>query len=95
MRQMFFQLFHFLKCNVLGLSIFQQTPNIEHIVQVGLDLNQQLLALCVLRLLLRNKKSEFDISSGGVSVKTLLCNLIFPENTFFSLPPEIPQGPTW
>lgn len=40
------QLLHVLQHSVLGLSVFQQHAHIKDIVQVGLDLHLQLVALC-------------------------------------------------
>ncbi len=48
MRQMFFQLIHFLQGHILCFSILQQTSNIKHIIQVSLDLHRQLITLRVL-----------------------------------------------
>lgn len=48
MRQMVFQLLHFLQGHILCFSVLQQTSNIKHIIQVSLDLHRQLITLCVL-----------------------------------------------
>lgn len=47
MGQVILQFFHLFQGRVLGLSIFQQTTHVKHVVQVGLDLHRQLVALCV------------------------------------------------
>lgn len=47
MGHMLLQFFHLLQGHILGLGILQQTPHVEHIVQVRLDLHLQLLALCM------------------------------------------------
>lgn len=51
MRNVFFQLFHSLQGRILGFSIFQQSPHIEHVVQVSLNLHLELVALRVLQFL--------------------------------------------
>lgn len=44
---MLLQLLHLLQRHILGLGVLQQPPHIKDVVQVGLDLHQQLLALRV------------------------------------------------
>jgi hypothetical protein len=46
--QVFLQLLHLLQSHVLGLRVLQQAAHIKHIVQVGLNLDRQLVTLCVL-----------------------------------------------
>jgi len=57
MRNVFFQLFDPLQGRILGLSIFQQSSHIEHVVQVSLNLHLELVALRVLQFL-RTKTQE-------------------------------------
>lgn len=51
MRDVFFQFFHPLQGCVLGFSIFQESSDIKHIVQVSLNLYLQLVTLSVFQLL--------------------------------------------
>lgn len=51
MRDVFFQFFHPLQGCILGFSIFQESSDIKHIVQVSLNLYLQLVTLSVFQLL--------------------------------------------
>lgn len=59
MRQLVLQFLHFLQSNVLGLCVLQQSSNIEHVVQVGLDLHRQLVTLCVLGFLTGQRAQDY------------------------------------
>lgn len=48
MRHVLLQLLHALQGSVFGLGILQKSSDIKHIIQVCLDLNLQLITLCVL-----------------------------------------------
>ena len=48
MRHVLLQLLHALQGSVFGLGILQKGSNIKHIIQVRLDLDLQLITLCVL-----------------------------------------------
>lgn len=51
MRHVLLQLLHSLQGSVFGLGVLQKGPHVKHVVQVGLDLHLQLVALCVLQFL--------------------------------------------
>lgn len=57
MRHALLQLLHSFQRCILCFSVLQQSPHIEHIIQVSLDLHLQFIALGVLQLLLRGQKN--------------------------------------
>lgn len=59
MRQMVLQFLHFLQSHILSLCVLQKSSHVEHVVQVGLDLHRQLIALCVLGFLPGQRPQDY------------------------------------
>lgn len=55
-RQALLQLLDSFQCCILRLGVLQQSSHIEHVIQVGLNLHLQFIALSVLQLLLRAQR---------------------------------------
>jgi len=70
MWQMLFQLIHFLQGHILCFSVFQQTSDIKHVIQISLDLHRQLITLCVLGFLWGNT-GDFRIFYHVVTLQSL------------------------
>lgn len=64
MRHALLQLLHSFQRRILRLGILQQSSHIEHVIQVGLDLHLQFIALGVLQLLLRAQGNREKATRG-------------------------------
>lgn len=60
MRHVLLQLLHALQGSVFGLCILQKGSHVKHVIQVGLDLNLQLIALRVLQFLEKRTQKKGD-----------------------------------
>lgn len=84
MRQMLFQLIHFLQGHILCFSVFQQTSDIKHVIQVSLDLHWQLITLCVLGFLWGNTGDLF-LELKNIFCLTQLFNSISNKKGIYTL----------
>lgn len=82
MRHVLLQLLHSLQGSIFGLRILQKGSHVKHIIQVGLDLNLQLIALRMLKFL-ENMPTKRDIvmigarQLGSEKVKVFISSIHF------------------
>jgi len=79
MRHVLFQLLHTLQGGVFGLRILQKGAHVKHVIQVGLNLHLQLIALCVLQFLENMHTKRNVVMQLGSEREETFANISDPE----------------